>query len=257
MILRQRIKMTTVLDKIHTELSRNTRTIKSFPWLKRILSLLKICGLILLLSIVGLAILPHTPFAKSYQSLVVLSGSMEPAIKTGALIFTAATDMNSLQTGDIITFQQDEDGNMPVTHRIEEIKEDGNFITKGDANNTVDNTVVLPTEIQGKMLVSIPWLGYVINFSKSLYGIILLVIIPAFLIIIDESKTIKNELEKEFRKKYEKASQTNTDVSKIVSGTILILFALSLSSGKTIACFTDSEKSTGITIITLICFEFK
>ena len=230
--------MTKVLDKTRT------KTI-ILPWLKRILSILKICGLILLLSIVCLAILPHTPLAKTYQSLVVLSGSMEPAIKTGSLIFTAATDTDSLEKGDIITFQQDEDGNMPVTHRIEEVKDDGSFITKGDANDTVDNAIILPTEIQGKMLVSIPWLGYLINFTKSLYGIILLVIIPAILIIISEMKTIKEELEKEFRKKYEKTSATSKNIGKALSGVVLILFALSFSSGETIACFSDTEKSIG------------
>lgn len=213
-------------------------------WRKRILSILKISGLMLVLSIVSLAVLPHTPLAKSCQSLVVLSGSMEPTIKTGSLILTTATDTSYLQKGDIITFQKDENRDIPVTHRVEEVKDNGSFITKGDANDTIDNIEVLPSQVQGKLLVSIPWLGYVVTFSKSLYGIILLVIIPAFLIIINESKTIKNELGKEFRKKYVKISETK-DVNKVVSGAILILFALSLSSGKTIACFSDTEQSTG------------
>src|SRR5690625_2935534 len=65
-----------------------------------------------------------------YQSKVVLSGSMEPRIKTGSVIFIKlGGDLTRFKQGDIITFQKD---SILVTHRIIEVLVEGKeYITKG------------------------------------------------------------------------------------------------------------------------------
>ena len=62
---------------------------------------------------------------------VVYSGSMEPEISTGAVVFTKEGEF-SPKKGDIITFHN---GDTVVTHRVVK-KEKDIFITKGDANKT-------------------------------------------------------------------------------------------------------------------------
>lgn len=65
--------------------------------------------------------------------LAVASGSMEPTLPTGSRIIIHQQD--DYRPGDIITFTRD--GEL-VTHRLIEIREDGEMITKGDANLTAD-----------------------------------------------------------------------------------------------------------------------
>ena len=84
--------------------------------------------LILIASITALSALK---IPGSYKLLVVLSGSMEPAIKTGSIVFVKPSD--TYQKGDIITFT-DGKAASSVTHRVFEIQnKDGKdiFITKG------------------------------------------------------------------------------------------------------------------------------
>ncbi len=69
-----------------------------------------------------------------YSALEVVSGSMEPTIHIGDLIFID-TKSNDFSVNDIVTFY-DQQGNF-VTHRIVSIQ-DGKVVTKGDNNNSID-----------------------------------------------------------------------------------------------------------------------
>lgn len=215
-------------------------------WLHKTISIFKTCVFFSLVLIVVLVVLPLTPLSGNRQSLVVLSGSMEPTIKVGSLIFTSSVDPTSLVKDDIITFLRDGTGGTPVTHRITEVSEDGSFVTKGDANDSADGETVLPSEVQGKLVFAVPLLGYVVNFAKTPKGLFILVILPAILIIIDELKNIKNELEKKYKEKYEKElkRQKNSDILVAI---VLVFTAFSFSSGTTLAYFTDTATSTGNT----------
>lgn len=103
---------------------------------------------------------------------VVLSGSMEPTIKTGSIILVQ-TRIGELESGDIITYQL---GNENITHRI--VSHTGrNYITKGDANEQKDFLPVKRRQIKGKVVCSIPSLGYVVLFIRTLKGICLLLLI--------------------------------------------------------------------------------
>ncbi|KKQ36980.1 MAG: Peptidase S26B, signal peptidase [Candidatus Roizmanbacteria bacterium GW2011_GWA2_37_7] len=88
----------------------------------------------LLLLIVGfLTLSSNTSLLGSYESLLVRSGSMEPTIMTGDVIF--AKQLNQYNKNDVVAFK--DEGDRVITHRIVKIDEsDGQltFITKGDAN---------------------------------------------------------------------------------------------------------------------------
>ncbi len=89
------------------------------------------------------------------KPVVVISGSMEPAIKTGSLAFIDKKSAE-VKEGDVITFRK---GGVLVTHRIIEDTGTG-YVTKGDNNDDADYGVVEEEQIEGKILFSIPGLGF-------------------------------------------------------------------------------------------------
>ena len=120
-----------------------------------------------------------------YQIKTVLSGSMEPDIETGSIIFiNVDADKKQFEAGDVITFITEE--NVLVTHRIIDVKNRGEqFITKGDANDAADLEPVRMENVIGKYTgVMIPYVGYVMNFATSKEGVALLLIVPGVFFII-------------------------------------------------------------------------
>ncbi|MFP4045592.1 MAG: signal peptidase I [Candidatus Aenigmatarchaeota archaeon] len=135
------------------------------------------------------------------DSYVVRSGSMEPAIKTGSIIFVRSIDSSKLGPDDVITFKtrETEDQLELTTHRIVEARENSGtyeFRTKGDANEDPDPMWVSEEKVVGRMFVTLPYLGYVLGWAKTSYGFVLLLVVPAVLIIANEILKINNELRK-------------------------------------------------------------
>ncbi len=141
------------------------------------------------------------PIKGNIQIKVVLSGSMEPSIKTGSIILIKPAD--SYNIGDVITFasnfKEPNGARIPVTHRIVEIKKQNSevsYITKGDANEDADETVISYKSVMGKVLFDAPYLGYVVETAKKPYGFLALIMIPALIIIYDQAKKIWDEIKK-------------------------------------------------------------
>ena len=116
-------------------------------------------ALFLMLIVAMVLLLPGLFGIRPY---VVYSGSMEPKIPTGAVVFTKE-GAYSPETGDIITFHNED---TVVTHRVVK-KEEGTFITKGDANKNADPIPVAKSQIIGRVVFCLPYLGYVIYFLKA------------------------------------------------------------------------------------------
>ncbi len=134
---------------------------------------------------------------------LVSSGSMEPAIKTGSIVFTLA--QNNYQIGDVITFNSDPKSKTSTTHRI--VAFDGSVIkTAGDANNAPDTKLVSVNDIVGKVYTIIPYLGYLAGFIQTPQGFILFVIVPATILIYEELKSLFLELKKHFLNKFKNPS---------------------------------------------------
>lgn len=125
----------------------------------------------------------------------VLTGSMEPKIPVGSLVFTM--DAANYNIGDVIAFKR---GDITVTHRIVGIK-DGLFETKGDANNSVDPQMVTKSNIIGKEFFVLPLFGKVVTFIKTVPGFLLLIVVPTIIFIFLEARVMKAEWEKEIEKK--------------------------------------------------------
>ena len=103
---------------------------------------------------------------------VIVTGSMEPLIYPGDVIlvkqFYSEEEIRDLQVSDIIYFERDD---IVITHRIIDIIQEENgkysFQTKGDNNSAEDIRLVLPEEVKGKYILSIPKIGYPTYWLKS------------------------------------------------------------------------------------------
>lgn len=156
-------------------------------------------GTVMLILLV-LACVPLTaPRIFGYEIYTVISGSMEPAIPTGSLVYIASTDPEEIREGDVIAFYGGMAGNSGthaddmadsgegydiktedsapdsgvsiITHRV--VSNSiimGEFITKGDANEKEDMNPVSYDNYIGKVQLSIPLAGYAAELFTSTQG---------------------------------------------------------------------------------------
>jgi signal peptidase len=128
-----------------------------------------------------------------FRVFIVSSSSMEPAIATGSLIVTHYVHPTQLQKEEIITFIAPTKDREFVTHRITSVshKQDLSvFKTKGDNNKSEDSWMLAGGAVVGKVTMTIPYLGFIVAFIKSKIGILLLILLPALYIIVDEVYSI-------------------------------------------------------------------
>ena len=101
------------------------------------------------------------------QVFNVISGSMEPTYSIGDLIYVKTVDPDSVKVGDPITFVLNEDL-VVATHRVVAVdRENRQFTTKGDANQTEDAAPVHFNNLVGIPVFAVPLLGYVSAYIQS------------------------------------------------------------------------------------------
>ena len=130
----------------------------------------------------GLFAITVGPRFLPYQALIVRSGSMQPTIPTGSIVFYTKKDAAKVKVGDIIVFSRPGVPNEKVTHRVFKIGTGATgryFITKGDANGTPDDWQVPAVGTGWVASFHIPSVGYALVDLQSTLGRLLLLIIPA------------------------------------------------------------------------------
>lgn len=163
-----------------------------------------------LLILLILVCLPLTlPGILNYQPYAVVSGSMEPEIPVGSLVYIKTMEPQDVQDDDIIAFYGGRDANVMVTHRVVENRVVmGEFITKGDANQTEDMNPVDYDDFVGRVELIIPKMGMTAQLLTSTSGKIVAacVIVAALLLHMAASaldkpgKAAGKEIEKEQEK---------------------------------------------------------
>lgn len=159
----------------------------------KIVKIINITVLVLIV-LFGLLVLSAKYSVLGTRLFVVKSGSMEPAIKTGSLVFDKK--LSEYKVGDVITFNDREDTSKTITHRISKMEKQNDvamFLTKGDANDSEDSYAISQDRIIGKSYFSIPYLGYIVGFARTPVGLIFLIVIPATILIYEEINKIRRE----------------------------------------------------------------
>ncbi|AIQ21710.1 signal peptidase I [Paenibacillus sp. FSL H7-0737] len=124
-----------------------------------------------------------------YQIKSVLSGSMEPGIQTGSIVaLKPGGDMNRFKKGDVITFRNEE--NLLITHRVVEATMnnatgESMYRTKGDNNDAPDMNPTSSTNVVAEYTgVTVPYVGYAMNFAVSKAGSVMLMIVPGLMLLL-------------------------------------------------------------------------
>jgi len=120
---------------------------------------------------------PYDQTVLGYRPIVVVTGSMEPVIKTGALVIAKQVPFSELEVGDIITF--DWNGGQLNTHRIIGF-ENGGAITKGENADLPDSGSVTAYNFRYKIV-------YIMNWTAELHtltGVLKILVWPLGLALL-------------------------------------------------------------------------
>jgi signal peptidase len=113
----------------------------------------------LLAMVAGLVFWSVVPRAVGWRSQVVLTGSMQPRIAPGDLVLAAPAARGELKPGRVVLFRDPVHPTRTIVHRLMRYDDDGNLITKGDANGTEDSTPVPPASVLGLPRLRVPFIG--------------------------------------------------------------------------------------------------
>lgn len=102
--------------------------------------------------------------------LVVLTGSMEPTIKSGEMIIIK--EQSDYNIDDIVTYKEDK--SFFVTHRIINKYED-KYETKGDNNNLIDESIN-KDQIEGKVIYHSKVCGFFILYLLKPITLIVIIV---------------------------------------------------------------------------------
>ena len=142
-------------------------------------NLLKNIIIKLLYILISIYLIIFIPSIWGEKPLVILSGSMEPILKVGGILYYKEENINDFNEGDVLVYQLNDH---IISHRIVKVLDDS-FITKGDNNKSIDTYEVLNYQILGKGTNwSIPYIGYYADF---IYTHKYLLFISVGVIIID------------------------------------------------------------------------
>lgn len=189
-----------------------------------------------------------------YKGYIILSGSMEPAIKTGSVVITESRDFYG--KGDIVSFKVSGNEKNVVTHRIASVTYgttyfgSATYTTKGDANNAEDTQPLKQEDIIGRVVIVIPYLGYASDFLKRPQGFLLFVIVPATILIYEELKSIYLQISGHLKRVWKKRDPSRLNEKHTVRAprfmlVIPVFGALLLLAAAGKAYFSDRESSQG------------
>ncbi|MEO6606132.1 MAG: signal peptidase I, partial [Aeromicrobium sp.] len=126
------------------------------------------------------------------KPVIFRSGSMSPAINTGALAISQTVKAKDMQVGDVVTVKTD--SGVRVTHRIQNVTlVDGHatLVLKGDANKAVDQDPYV-VESADRVLFDIPKAGYVASWLSGPIGIFAGGLLVGLLLLIAFGQNTRN-----------------------------------------------------------------
>lgn len=111
----------------------------------------------------ALAAATSFPSIAGYQSLTVLTGSMEPALETGSITLNERISPLDARPGDIVTFPDPENNERLITHRLRRVTVErgvAHMVTRGDANDAAERWDVAVDAQIGRVGYHLPKVGH-------------------------------------------------------------------------------------------------
>ena len=125
------------------------------------------------------------PLAVGDRSFTVLSGSMSPTIETGDVVVTEPVAPAAVELGDIVTFRDPEGTEKLYSHRVQSVDPAGGnvaFVTRGDANTSVERWQVPADGTVGRVVYRIPKLGFAVAWLSAPGARTAMTVLPALLL---------------------------------------------------------------------------
>lgn len=134
-------------------------------------------GITILIVVIGLCLPITLPRILGFEVYEVVSGSMEPEIPVGSVLYVKAVDPAEIAEDEVIAYQ-DVDG--VVAHRVVHNRTSlGEMVTKGDANNVEDRAPIPYESIVGRVEMHIPYMGMFMALYASAVGKLYLLLTAA------------------------------------------------------------------------------
>ena len=130
-----------------------------------------VLGTILLIIIIAACVPLTVPRVMGYQIYSVVTGSMEPEIPVGSMVYVKSIAPKDLKEKDVVAFYGGRDTNAIITHRVVSNNViTGQLTTKGDANATEDMNPVSYSDVIGIVTCTIPKAGELAQIFTSSQG---------------------------------------------------------------------------------------
>ena len=131
-------------------------------------ALCRLFGMLILLAVIAACLPVTVPRYLGYEVFHIVSGSMEPSIPVGSVIYVEPIAPDAVIRGDIIAFNS---GDSVIAHRVvtNQVVE-GYYTTKGDANDGEDLSDVKYSQLIGRVVYHIPILGQLLMILGTTVG---------------------------------------------------------------------------------------
>lgn len=121
-----------------------------------------------------------------HDVFIIRGGSMSPAIPLGSLVIDERVAPSDVHAGDVVTVRAHD--TVLVTHRVLSVEEgaEGRSVQlKGDFNPAPDPTPVPASNVVGRVVVHVPFAGFLLAMLSRPMGIVsvLSMVISLFLVI--------------------------------------------------------------------------
>ena len=110
----------------------------------------------------ALAAVGALPAVGTWQTYLVLTESMQPAIDPGDLVVVSPLGARDVPLGRVVSFaapSTDTHGSQTVIHRVVSQRSDGTYTTAGDANPQDDSAPLAHERVTGQARLLVPWIG--------------------------------------------------------------------------------------------------
>lgn len=146
------------------KMTKKRKSSKTFAVLAAVMALL--CAAVWLPEVFGI------------EAHYVKTGSMEPNIPQGSMVYTRAVELENIVPGvDVLLFSNDAQ-NKSFTHRVMYIDYKNELLyTKGDANNGPDPLPTPFEQCRGRVSFYVPYWGYAVQAMNSAVGKIIIALI--------------------------------------------------------------------------------
>ena len=166
-------------------------------------ALCNVIGTLILIAVIATSIPLAIPALLGYEIYNVTSGSMEPTLPVGSVIYVKPVEPETVQSGYIIAY--DVDG-VVVTHRVVENRiVEGEFVTKGDANEMEDFSNTRYGDLIGVVKYHFPYLGnYLMIYSNQITKVYLMVLAFCGVMFNILAGQMRRRAEEKFREQVER-----------------------------------------------------